>query len=374
MNYINRIDKLRTAMAAEGLDAVVYGTGANLSYLTGLPVAWQREHEPLQPTCLFVLVQDSEPVIILDPSLQALAAATKLQTVVAKDEGMGAALSEVLKDSHKIGLGKAPFNYLQELIKQGLSNVECLEAKHLVVKLRQIKDADEIKLLRKLAVMTDTIMGKVIPHLQQGITQTQIRDLLIRYGGELGAEDFSFIPTASFVKSGTEASSEPFVYPNHEGLAPGTSIAFDFGFVLQGYCSDFGRSFYYGAAPEHIAGAYSALQDAVCHLYSVIKPGQTRINDLFGIVEAFLDQRGYGDRLRARLANGTLGHQIGIDVHEDPWIKPSNDDILYPGMVMCIEPKLWHAGEYYLRVEDMVLITETGAESLTVYDRKQFVL
>jgi len=104
-----------------------------------------------------------------------------------------------------------------------------------------------------------------------------------------------------------------------------------------------------------------------------MKPGM-RIGDMPKIILAKLDELGYGDRFRARVPDGTLGHQIGVDLHENPWIKPDCDMKLLPGMVMCIEPKLWLPGEYYLRVEDMVLVTENGAESLTDFNRELFEL
>ena len=65
-------------------------------------------------------------------------------------------------------------------------------------------------------------------------------------------------------------------------------------------------------------------------------------------------------------------HQIGINVHEHPWINTEVNQTFKPGMVMCIEPKIWLLGEAYIRVEDMVLITEEGAESLTTFDREKF--
>ena len=79
--------------------------------------------------------------------------------------------------------------------------------------------------------------------------------------------------------------------------------------------------------------------------------------------------------MRARLApSQTIGHQIGTEVHENPWLKPSSEEPLRAGMVMCIEPKLWLPGEYYLRLEEMVHVTETGAEFLTNFDRELFAL
>ena len=76
--------------------------------------------------------------------------------------------------------------------------------------------------------------------------------------------------------------------------------------------------------------------------------------------------------MRARLKDGTVGHQIGVEVHENPWLKPQEKTRLTEGMVFCIEPKLWDKGRYYLRVEDMVQVNSDGAVSLTHYDREQF--
>ena len=92
------------------------------------------------------------------------------------------------------------------------------------------------------------------------------------------------------------------------------------------------------------------------------------------MIEVSLDASGYGEFIRARLTTKSVGHQIGIEVHEDPWLEPQNKELLVPGMVVCIEPKLWDDGRYYLRVEDMILITDDGAESLTNFDRDLFQL
>ena len=154
----------------------------------------------------------------------------------------------------------------------------------------------------------------------------------------------------------------------------GTAIAFDIGFVSDGYCSDFGRSLYFGPVPGHIRGAYEALQQAVVDVVAAMRPGGIRMCDLFPTVERTLDSLGYGDYLRARLPDKILGHNIGIDIHENPWINPLFEMPLQAGMVMAVEPKLWHSGQYYLRVEDIVLVGENSSEFLTTFDRKTFEL
>ena len=100
---------------------------------------------------------------------------------------------------------------------------------------------------------------------------------------------------------------------------------------MDGYCSDFGRSLYFGPAPTHIREAYKALQQAVLDAVASIQPSVTRVCDLYPAVEHTLDSLGYGDFLRARLRDKVLGHCIGQTVHEDPWLRPDCDTPLAPG-------------------------------------------
>jgi Xaa-Pro aminopeptidase len=154
----------------------------------------------------------------------------------------------------------------------------------------------------------------------------------------------------------------------------GTSIAFDMGFVMDGYCSDHGRSFYFGPAPASVCKAYEALHQAMLDTVDKMWDGTMRGCDVFPAFEQALDRLGYGDYLRARLPDGVIGHNIGTEVHEDPWLRPDCTQPLRAGMVVALEPKLWHAGEYYLRVEDMVLIGKERSEFLTQFRRDLFEL
>jgi Xaa-Pro aminopeptidase len=165
-----------------------------------------------------------------------------------------------------------------------------------------------------------------------------------------------------------------FNYELDQPLEPGTAIAFDIGFVMDGYCSDWGRSLYLGEPAEHIKKAYPALMTAVVETIDEMGGEVQRTDQIFDHIEKVCDREGYGDRLRERLPQRMVGHQIGVEVHEDPWLRPDQRQELVDGMVFCIEPKLWHKGEYYLRVEDMVLIKNGKAESLTTYDRELFQL
>lgn len=355
MDYATRVRRLWVCVEAAGLDAVVYGSGANFEYLSGRSEKWVREHEPAEPEQLLIISGGQAFIVKL-----------------ATGDDIRERLARYISGS-RVGVSRAAARYLSDLLVQAIPGVSCVDAESLGAGLRLVKDDHEVSLLRKAASLTDKVMAEVVELIRPGVTQLELQARIEEIGLGLGAEDVSFPPAALFVKSGTTPTENPFVYAKDMGLVPGTSIAFDFGFVVNGYCSDFGRSFYCGPAPSDFAKAYRSLQKAQCHLISQMRPGM-RIGDMYGVLMQVLDGDGYGDRFRARVPDGTLGHQIGVDLHEDPWIRPGVEKVLEPGMVMAIEPKLWLPGEYYLRVEDIVLVTERGAEPLTLFDRNLFEL
>jgi Xaa-Pro aminopeptidase len=239
---------------------------------------------------------------------------------------------------------------------------------------RCIKSQDEILKLRRVADLTDNVMDLVINELKAGDSMGETTLKIERMGRMRGATDISFPTTAGFCKSDTKATEEVFNYEKNQGLEDNTSIAFDVGFVLDGYCSDWGRSLYFGDPGDHIANAYPSLMMSVMETMDAIGDDIQKVNEIFPHIEKICDREGYGSYLRNRLPDGVVGHQIGVEVHENPWLKPSNGNYLENGMVFCIEPKLWNKGEYYLRVEDMVLIKNGKAESLTSYDRERYIL
>lgn len=372
-----RVRKLERLMLERKLDGALYGTGANFQYYSGLQPHWTRESEPPEPGYLLALAPGREPLVLVDEDVAAAGAApgsTPWVQVRYADPGRLAQRLSGYWQGGRIGTGRAAAAFLGAVVRSARPGAEAVDAEGLGESVRLIKEPEEIARLRRVVALTDQVMGIVIQEVRPGISQDQLSGLIREVGLGLGATDVAFRPAGLYVQAGSEATSDPFVYPRDLGLVPGCSVAFDFGFVLDGYCSDFGRSFYCGTPPDHVAGAYQALQEAQLELLGRMRPGELRLNQAFGVIEAALDRRGYGDRLRARLPDGTLGHQIGVELHENPWLRPDADLPLAAGMVMAIEPKVWLPGHYYLRVEDIVLVTADGAESLTGYDRRQFEL
>jgi Xaa-Pro aminopeptidase len=380
MNFSRRLAGLQERMEARGIDLVVYGSCQNFQYLTGLPVEWRRGVDLMHPKDNVFVPREGEPILTLAPGSGRHGVDSWIgdTRVLEKDESYPGMVKKVAMDlgweEGRIGVGDHVWGSTWREVARSFNGARFRGAETLMDDLRMIKEPGEIDALRRVARVTEEVMGDVVSEIESGTTQDELRIVIEMLGRKAGANDISFPPNGLFIKSGSEPTAEPYSYPRDEGLVAGTSIAFDVGFVMDGYCSDWGRSFYWGPVGEDIRKGYVALQRAVVETVDKMHEGSMRVCDVFPSIEGFLDEDGYGDYLRARLPDGTVGHQIGVEVHENPWLKPVNLHELREGMVMCLEPKLWRAGEYYLRVEDMVLIHKDRAEFLTNYDREQFQL
>ncbi|MFD1566236.1 M24 family metallopeptidase [Halolamina litorea] len=378
MDYRGRQAAVQDELADAGIDFAVFGAGPDLQYLTGSSIDWRRYADlGARVTSLF-LPAEGEPVLLAGPF------AGEESDLPCAVRGMGlfddpgsavaAVIDDVADARDTVAVGDYTEGSVTLALTEACPDADLVSAEGLVGPMRAIKTPEEIEALREAAELTDRIMADVVENVEAGDTMREVGLEIEHRGRMAGASDVSFSSTAGFCHTGVEPSGEVFNYDPDEPLESGTSIAFDVGFVHNGYCSDWGRSVYFGEPPEHIASAYEALMTAVVETIDAIGDEVQTVDDLFPYVEQVCDREGYGEYLRNRHETGIVGHQIGVEVHESPWLRPDNDDELEEGMVFCLEPKLWNDGEYYLRVEDMVHVTADGAESLTRFDRERFVV
>lgn len=377
VDYRSRQRAVQSILAERNFDLAVFGAGPNLQYLTGSSIEWRRFADLGAKTTSLFLPVEGEPVLLAGP----FASGEADLPCEVRDMGLfddvrsavHAVVDSTVERPEDIAVGEYTEASVA-LAAESQSGSELVSVDGLLDSMRAIKEPEEVERLRAAAELTDQVMLDIVDGIEAGDTMREV-GLEIEHQGRLaGASDVSFSSTAGFSHSGVEPTEEIFNYDPDEELEPGTSIAFDVGFVHDGYCSDWGRSVYVGDPPEHIESAYRALMTSVVETIDAIGEDVQTVADIFPHIEQVCDREGYGEYLRNRHATGIVGHQIGVEVHENPWLRPENDDELREGMVFCIEPKLWNKGEYYLRVEDMVHVTADGAESLTQFDRERFML
>lgn len=373
-----RREKIISAMKSAGLDGLLFATGANLQYVSECTkYFWQRscmnniagaQSSHILPEAVLWLSSDNECIIVAIPRIKDDFPGCKV--ITSYFDQMEDTLSFFVKGK-RIGIGADCYQWLKDTLKEIDSEIETIDAEHLLKDIRKVKDENEIAQLRKLARFTDEAIMYVADNFREGMTMAEAEDMLMRYGMEKGMDDFSFPPTIGFKTRGTFTPEQNFDFPRTTKLVPGTGIAFDIGFMKDGYCSDWGRTLYWGKAPEYIKEGYKVLNDAQLHMINTIVPYKTNVNSTYKTITDYVNEHGYGEYFRKQ-NRGMNGHQIGIDCHEFPMLMDTEDEPFVPGMVFCSEPKMMFPGEMYMRVEDMVLITETGAESLSIFPRDMF--
>ena len=376
-----RIEKAVAELKKNGLDAVVYAQSANFQYLLEAnDYWWQRSCDTnimgyssaynLPDALLYLNVKGEYQIIANHRNRDYFLHRYPGHVTCSYMDQYEDALAPFIKEK-KIVVSVSCSKYLEEILKAIDEEIEVVDGENLLKDVRCYKDPDEIEAIRKICKFTDDAVMYVVKNLKEGMTQREAENLLVEYGYKNGVEDLSFPPTIGFKTQNTITTQIYALYDRDWKLVPQTGIACDVGFMNNGYCSDWGRTFYYGKAPEICKKGYAALNEAILHMVKNIVPYKTNINELYRMVADKVEELGFIENLRYRDIE-MLGHQIGIDCHEFPMVNKDYDFILKPGMTFAVEPKMWFENEMYMRVEDIVLITETGAEILTNFLRDLF--
>ena len=261
MDFKRRLTGLQAKMEEQGLDLVVYGGSPDLQYLTGVNLEWRRGRDLLYPQDNVFVPRSGEPVLTINPENVTRAQGTWIKDVrvAEKTQPYGEMVKKIVTDlgvkPGRVAIGDYCWGSTSLEVAKSCAGSRFRVGEGLLDSLRMIKEPEEVAKLKKAAEVTESVMSLISPRIVDGLTQRNLQIMMEMMGRGLGATDASFPPTGGYLKTGTIPSEDPFIYPREAGLAKGTSIAFDFGLVVDGYCSDWGRSFYYGTAPSgHTSG------------------------------------------------------------------------------------------------------------------------
>jgi Xaa-Pro aminopeptidase len=234
-------------------------------------------------------------------------------------------------------------------------NSALVSAPPLVEPLRMIKDADEISSIRSACQLGVKLFSTITTGLRAGIPESEIAGELEFAARKCGVDQMSF-PT---IIAGGARSALPH---GRASMAPIPSRGFvvcDFGVILAGYCSDMTRTVHVGNADPEARTAYEAVREAQQLAVDAVKPGVT-----VGEVDLAARKLLYNRKLGKFFTHST-GHGVGLEIHEAPRIAAAQKEVLRPGMVITIEPGVYLPGKWGVRIEDTVVVTETGCEILT---------
>ncbi len=225
----------------------------------------------------------------------------------------------------------------------------------LVSELRMVKDGGELKLMAKAADLGNRIFNAVLPHIQSGVPETEIAASLEFFARSMGADGMSF---ETIVASGPR-SALPHGRATNRKTPRNGFVTLDFGVILNGYCSDMTRTVCLGKPGAAERSAYDAVLTAQEAAVAAVRPGVT-CGEVDEAARSVLRKAGL-----AKYFTHSTGHGVGLEIHESPRIAAGQMLELKPGMVVTIEPGIYLAGKFGIRIEDMVVVTERGNKVLT---------
>lgn len=352
----SRIEQLQATFASLSIDAFLVSSPSDQRYLTGTSV---------EAGDGYLLVLAHSAVFVTDARYEAELAVTMptvpktitrdyLQAVNAALEGAGATVLGI-EDS----LTVVEYEWLDEHLM-----TDIVPMTGVVGALRQIKDATELMAIRQATRLTSQGLAALLAVLKPGMTERGAAQWLERWMQDHGSTGPSF---GTIVASG-ERSAWPHGQASDKQLKMGELVTIDCGFYVDGYTSDVTRTVALGDPGRELTAAYQAVQQAQELIRAAVKPGVTG-DELDRIGRDYLTECGYG----SAFLHGT-GHGIGVDIHEGPNIGRGWPDVMQANEVITVEPGVYFTGKGGIRIEDDLLVTETGNECLTTTPRNLIIL
>lgn len=227
-------------------------------------------------------------------------------------------------------------------------------------KLRWIKTPKELERIKNAQAVTTAAFAHILDYIRPGLTEADVALELEFFMRKNGAECTAF---ETICVSGKKTSM-PHGRPEDVKLTPNSFITMDFGARFEGYCSDMTRTVCLGQADERQRLVYETVLKAQETAVSFVKAGLAG-KEIDASARNVIEQAGFGEYF-----SHSLGHSVGIEIHENPNFSPRSEEIIPAGAVVTVEPGIYIEGEFGVRIEDMVSVTETGCVDLTPVDKK----
>ncbi len=274
-----------------------------------------------------------------------------------------------LAQSEGITCVRTETNYLSvdrfEKLRAALGEeISCTALEEAPQKLRQVKTPVEVMTIRKACNITADAFRAILPKIREGMTEKELQIELDFTMLRLGADTTAF----STIIAAGEHGSLPHAIPGNRPIRKGDMITMDFGAKVGNYCADMTRTVALGSPSEEMRRIYETVLRAQTMCEEALAAGKNCF-ELDKLARDYIDARGYA----GRFGHG-LGHSVGIDIHEEPRLSPSCQEILKAGVVITVEPGVYVPGVGGVRIEDTCLVKENGCEALTDADKQLIIL
>jgi len=356
-----RLDALRERVAALGCDGFVSVHPPANQYLSGFLTS-------LDHVSSVIVITPSEAHFLCDSRY----------TEQAQEQVRGLQVTQITGDQmqrggeflKKLGVKHAAFDPNGHTVADHARLVagyggDLVANESLVMPLRIRKEPSEAEAIRAASELAEGVLIDVVPTLKEGIAERDVAAQIEYEFKRRGASGTSFNTIVLFGAN----SSLPHGVPGERKLTKGDIVLIDMGCRRGGYCSDLTRTFVFSSIPgPWFEEVYSLTQRAQQAALEAIRPGVTG-RDVDAVARGIIAGGGHGDRF----GHG-LGHGVGIEIHEEPRLNMRSDTVLEPGMVVTVEPGIYLPGQGGVRIEDLVLVTESGCDVFTKTSKELQVL
>ncbi|HZG58072.1 Xaa-Pro peptidase family protein [Paenibacillus sp.] len=351
-----RLTKLRQAMKAEGVDALLIASPTNRRYISGFTgssgYAVVTERNAWLFTDFRYVTQAGEQAAGFD--------------IVEHGASALATIGDTLRAA-----GAASLGFEQQHLSYGAylaygkdigSGIRLVPTDGLVERLRRIKDESELAVLREAVAIADKAFEHILTVLKPGLRERDVALELEMFMRRLGAKGSSF----DIIVASGERSALPHGVASDRIIGADEFVKMDFGALYDGYCSDLTRTVVIGKPTPKHREIYDIVLEAQLATLAGLRAGMTG-SEGDALARNVIASRGYGERF----GHGT-GHAVGMDIHESPRLSKTESSTLEPGMVVTVEPGIYLPGFGGVRIEDIVVVTENGCDVLTK-SKKDFI-
>ncbi|MEJ5241812.1 MAG: Xaa-Pro peptidase family protein [Anaerolineales bacterium] len=360
---IQRLERLQSLLQERNLDALALNPGPSLTYLSGV-----HFHLMERPVLLLV-ARGAEPLVIL-PELERPKVGLFPYPVQAVSYGedpstwqevFRRALGSLGLEHAKIGVEGNRLRLLEyRFLQAAAPQAQFVEAGEVIGALRRCKDAQEIACIRKAVEIAEKALEATLPSIRVGMSERELAAeltvQLLRHGSD------PELPFAPIVASGPN-SANPHATPGDRPLQPGDLLVIDWGATYQGYISDLTRTFAVGAVEAELQHIAQIVAEANSCGRQAARPGNA-CAEIDGAARRVIEAAGYGAAFPHR-----TGHGIGLEAHEEPYLRGDNLRPLEIGMTFTVEPGIYLESRGGVRIEDNLVITAEGAETLSTLPR-----
>ena len=356
----DRYQDFRRIAASLGTDAVALVPGPNFTRLYG-----HTFHTNERPLVVVIPVRGAPAAVVPNLELTSFAELGFEGAVFDwRDQtgyaGAFAALAAHLPVRSLAVEGQIMRVFVQLALATALPGLRVIDGEREIAGLRYRKTADEIAAMQRAIAISEAALGDTLDRVRIGQTEKEIEAMLVQALFAHGAEEQAF---GALVAAGAHSAAS-HAHARDVAVRAGDPLLIDFGARWGGLCADITRTVFVSHVTDEAAQVYETVLAANRRGHEVTRPGLTA-HEVDDAVTSVLEASPYADRIRTK-----TGHGLGRDVHEAPYMMRGNPQVLEPGVVFTNEPGLYQPGRFGIRIEDDVLVTETGSRSLTSFPKE----